>query len=158
MLSVTQICDKKYISLFTTKEYIILKLGYVILEDMVITRSPISNYIYVLSMSTNVSSSTSVETCFVSKETEKDSILWYKYMGHIHVREMNQLMENNLVDGVSLKNFKLTNHCVAYNKGKHKKKSHLMKLINFIDTPINVFIWIYSVMQIVQVLLDIGMV
>jgi len=38
--------------------------------------------------------------------------------------------------GVSLKNFKLSDHCVACKKGKQKKKSHPSKLLNSIDTPL----------------------
>ncbi|XP_076910536.1 uncharacterized protein LOC143568213 [Bidens hawaiensis] len=70
------------------------------------------------------------------KETEKDTILWHKRMGHVHICKLNRLTANNLVDGVSLKHFKMTDHCVACKKGKQKKKSHPLKYINSIDTPL----------------------
>ena len=125
---------KKYTIVFTDKECLILKPGYVIPEDMFVMRSPRSNDIYVLNM--NSRASTSIETCFVSKGTEKDSILWHRRMGHIHVRKMNYLMANDLVEGVSLKNFKLSDHYVSCKKGKQMKKSHLSKLLNSIDAPL----------------------
>ena len=74
--------------------------------------------------------------CFISKATEKDSILWHRRMGHIHARKVNYLMVNDLVEGVSLKNFKLSDHCVACKKGKQKKKSYPSKLFNSIDAPL----------------------
>ena len=40
LLSVSQICDKKYTTVFTHKKCLILKLGYVIPDDMVVMRSP----------------------------------------------------------------------------------------------------------------------
>ena len=128
---------KKYTTVFTDKECLILKPGCVIPEDMVVRRSPRSNDIYVLNM--NSSASKSIKTCFISKATEKDSILWHRRMGHIHVRKMNYLMANDLVEGVSLKNFKLSDHCVTCKKGKQKKKSHPSKLFNSIDLfgPVN---------------------
>ena len=144
LLSVSQICDKKYTTVFNDKECMILKPGYVIPEDMIVMRSPRSNDIYVLNM--NSPESRSIETCFVSKATEKDSILWHRRMGHIHVRKMNYLMANDLVEGVTLKNFKLSDNCIACKKGKQKKKSHPSKVLNSIDTPLNDCIWIYSVL------------
>ncbi|KAD5802688.1 hypothetical protein E3N88_14048 [Mikania micrantha] len=44
----------------------------------------------------------------MSMATKKDSILWHKKMGHLSLRKTNHLIHDNIVEEVSLKNFKLS--------------------------------------------------
>ncbi|KAI3801964.1 hypothetical protein L1987_30084 [Smallanthus sonchifolius] len=98
LLSVSQICDKEFKVLFDDKHCYILKKEFMILEDMVVMSAPRMNDLYILDMS-QASSSVSTASCFVSKATEKDSILWHKRMGHLSLRKMNHLVHKNLVKG-----------------------------------------------------------
>ena len=91
--------------------------------------------LYVLDMS-KASSSSSTDTCFLSKATEKDSISWHRRMSHIHIRKMNQLIHNNLVEGVNVKHFKLPDVCVSCKKGKQIKKSHKSKKFHAVKIPL----------------------
>ena len=113
----------------------ILKPGFVIPEEWVIMSAPKVNNLYVLDMSQAITKSAQV-TCFLSKATEKESIMWHRRMGHIHLRKMNHLVKNELVDGVSVKHFHLNDVCVSCKKGKQKKKSHPKKKLNLVSIPL----------------------
>ena len=135
LLSVSQICDKGFTTLFTDKECMILKQGFVVPKEWILMKAPRENDLYVLNMGT-ASTETKAAQCFVSKATEKESILWHRKMGHISLRKMNHLVHNELVNGVNLKNFNMTDVCVSCKKGKQVKKSHPKKILNTIKLPL----------------------
>ncbi|XP_022024731.1 uncharacterized protein LOC110925068 [Helianthus annuus] len=135
LLSISQICDKSFIVHFTKNECLIIKPGFKIPEDMLLMRAPRENDLYVLDMSVATTSDKKPK-CFVTitKATEKESRMWHRKMGHIHVREMNFLVHNDLVEGVNLKH--LNDVCVECKKGKQMKNSHRKKLLNSIILPL----------------------
>ena len=100
-------------------------------EEWILMLAPSQSDLYVLDMSID-STTTSSEQCFVSKATEKESVLWHRRMGHLHLRKMNHLVKQKLVEGINLKNFQLNDDCVACKMGKQTKKSHPPKLVNSI--------------------------
>ncbi|KAF5814504.1 putative RNA-directed DNA polymerase [Helianthus annuus] len=132
LLSISQICDRLYTTHFTDKECLILKPGFVIPEEWIIMRAPRVNDLYVLDMSV-ATTTTSQAHCFVSRATEKESRLWHRKMGHIHLRKMNHLVHNDLVTGVHVKGFHLEGECISCIKGKQKKKSHPKKQVNSVS-------------------------
>ena len=117
LLSISQISDKGYSVMFNNKECIIVKLGYVVPDEWILMRAPRESDLYVLDMST-ASTTASSEQCFVSKATEKESVLWHRRMGHLHLRKMNHLVKQQLFEGVNLKNFQLSDDCIACKMGK----------------------------------------
>ncbi|KAJ0720223.1 putative RNA-directed DNA polymerase [Helianthus annuus] len=135
LLSISQICDRMYTTHFTDKECLILKPGFVIPEEWIIMRAPRVNNLYVLDMSV-ATTTTGQAHCFVSRATEKESRLWHRKMGHIHLRKMNYLVHNDLVTGVHVKGFHLEGECISYVKGKQKKKSHPTKQVNSVSRPL----------------------
>ncbi|XP_021971805.1 uncharacterized protein LOC110866970 [Helianthus annuus] len=137
LLSISQICDKSFTVHFTKNEYLIIKPGFKIPEEMVLMRAPRENDLYVLDISI-ATTTDHKKQCFVikTKATEKESIMWNRKMGHIHVRKMNFLVHNDLVEGVNLKSFHLNDDCVECKKGKQTKKSHPQKLLNSIRVPL----------------------
>ncbi|XP_035842185.1 uncharacterized protein LOC118488881 [Helianthus annuus] len=104
---------------------------------MVLMRAPHENDFYVLDMSVATTTDKKAQF-FVSKTkaTEKESIMWHHKMGHIHLRKMNFLVHNDLVEGVNLKSFHLNDDCIECKKGKQTKKSHPKKLLNSIRLPL----------------------
>ena len=137
LLSISQICDKDFSVRFTKSECLVLKPGFKIPDELVLLRAPRVNDLYILDMSA-ATPTTHQKQCFVtkSKATEKESIMWHRKMGHIHVRKMNFLVHNDLVDGVNVKNFHLTDDCIACKKGKQTRKSHPPKMLNSIRLPL----------------------
>ena len=97
-------------------------------------KAPRKNDTYVLDMRT-VSTNADI-TCLISKASEKDSILWHRRMGHIHFRKMNFLIKNNLVNEVPNMTFNMIDHCLPCKNGKQHKKSHSPKIVNSINTPL----------------------
>ncbi|KAK9073828.1 hypothetical protein SSX86_006422 [Deinandra increscens subsp. villosa] len=134
LLSVSQICDQQYTAAFTSSECLILKPGIQIPDDWIFVRAPRFHDLYVLNM--NQTSSAVSATCFISKATEKESIMWHRCMGHINYQKMNYLVNHNLVEGVSKNKFSIHDVCVSCKKGKQKKKSHPSKRLNSIVTPL----------------------
>ncbi|KAJ0453375.1 putative RNA-directed DNA polymerase [Helianthus annuus] len=135
LLSISQICDRMYTMHFTDKECLILKPGFVVPEEWIIMRAPRVNDLYVLDMSV-ATTTTGQAHCFMSRATEKESQLWHRKMGHIHLRKMNHLVHNDLVTGVHVKGFHLEWECISCIKGKKKKKSHPGKKENSISRPL----------------------
>ncbi|KAJ0677880.1 putative RNA-directed DNA polymerase [Helianthus annuus] len=135
LLSVSQICDKKFSVIFDDAGCYVLKPGFKIPQEWILLSAPRVNDLYILDMSQAITTSAQV-TCFVSKATEKESISWHRRMGHIHLRKMNHLVKNNLVNGVPVRSFHLQDICVSCQKGKQTKKSHPLKKINTVSMPL----------------------
>ncbi|KAJ0589142.1 putative transcription factor interactor and regulator CCHC(Zn) family [Helianthus annuus] len=106
LLSISQICDKDFSVHFTKTECLVLKPGFKVPDELVLLRAPRVNDLYILDMSA-ATPTTPQKQCFVTKAkaTEKESVMWHRKMGHIHIRKMNFLVHNDLVEGVNVKNF-----------------------------------------------------
>ncbi|XP_076946679.1 uncharacterized protein LOC143618298 [Bidens hawaiensis] len=137
LLSISQICDKSFLTHFTGKECLILKPGFKIPDEWILMCAHQETNLYVLNMCTASTSSSSAQ-CLISKASEKESILWHRRVSQINVRKKNHLVHNHLVDGVNLKNFHLNEGCLDCKKEKQTKKSHPKKMINSIKLPFEI--------------------
>ncbi|KAI3742393.1 hypothetical protein L1987_60073 [Smallanthus sonchifolius] len=64
------------------------------------------------SIDMNVAKTTSsVDTCLLTKATEIDSILWHRKLGHVFYQKMNHLVRNGLVTGVPKLRFSVADDC-----------------------------------------------
>ncbi|GKA57795.1 ribonuclease H-like domain-containing protein [Tanacetum coccineum] len=106
LLSVSQICDKKHNVLFTDKECLILSPKFKFVdEDLVILRAPRKNDVYSLDLK-NIIPSGGV-TCLVAKATKDEAVLWHRRLGHVNFKNINKLVQGNLVRGLPSKTYKL---------------------------------------------------
>ncbi|GKA55912.1 putative ribonuclease H-like domain-containing protein [Tanacetum coccineum] len=122
LLSVSQICDKKHNVLFTDKECLILSPKFKFVdEDLVILRAPRKNDVYSLDLK-NIIPSGGV-TCLVAKATKDEAVLWHRRLGHVNFKNINKLVQGNLVRGLPSKTFKLDHSCLACRKGKQHRAS-----------------------------------
>ncbi|GJV74359.1 putative ribonuclease H-like domain-containing protein [Tanacetum coccineum] len=122
LLSVSQICDKKHNVLFTDKECLILSPKFKFVdEDLVILRAPRKNDVYSLDLK-NIIPSGGV-TCLVAKATNDEVVLWHRRLGHVNLKNINKLVQGNLVRGLPSKTFKIDHSCLACNKGKQHRAS-----------------------------------
>ncbi|KAI3805298.1 hypothetical protein L1987_27535 [Smallanthus sonchifolius] len=135
LLSVSQLCDKKFSFHFNDSECYILKPGFVIPDEWILMKSLRRNDTYVLDMSV-ATTTDSIPTCLLSKASESDSILWHRKLAHINYQKMNYLMKNDLVFGVPKMKFSVSDDCIPCKKGKQHKKSHKSKTKNSIVTPL----------------------
>ncbi|RRC79823.1 hypothetical protein EH999_23420, partial [Escherichia coli] len=135
LLSVSQVCDKKYGVFFTDTECLILDPSFVIDDSKVVPRTPRRDNVYCLDMRDTSSSSTL--NCLFSRASVTESSLWHRRMCHMNFKNMNLLVKNNLVRGLPSKEFACDDHCVACLKGKQHKSSHKSKEVNTISSPLH---------------------
>ncbi|GJT13856.1 putative ribonuclease H-like domain-containing protein [Tanacetum coccineum] len=90
-------------------------------EDLVILRAPRKNDVYSLDLK-NIIPSGGV-TCLVAKATKDEAVLWHRRLGHVNFKNINKLVQGNLVRGLPSKTFKLDHSCLACRKGKQHRAS-----------------------------------
>ncbi|KAJ9542359.1 hypothetical protein OSB04_028865 [Centaurea solstitialis] len=134
LLSVSQVCDKKFGVFFTDTECLILAPGYKIDESKVMLRTPRKDNVYCLDIED--ASSLSSLNCLFSKASVSESSLWHRRMCHMNFKNMNLLVKNNLVRGLPANEFSSDDHCVACLKCKQHKNSHKSKEVNTISSPL----------------------
>ncbi|KAJ9536511.1 hypothetical protein OSB04_un000305 [Centaurea solstitialis] len=134
LLSVSQVCDRKFGVFFTDTECLILAPGFKIDESQVMLRTPRKDNVYCLDIED--ASSLSSLNCLFSKASVSESSLWHRRMCHMNFKNMNLLVKNNLVRGLPAKEFSCDDHCVACLKGKQHKSSHKSKEVNTISSPL----------------------
>ncbi|KAI3754817.1 hypothetical protein L1987_54608 [Smallanthus sonchifolius] len=133
LLSVSQVCDKDIPVHFTAKECLFLKPEMVILEEMILMRAPRKFNTYVVDMNDHT---TPVNvSCLLSKATGSESYL-YRRMGHVNLKNMNNLVHRDLVRGLPKKEFIIEESCMSCAKGKQHKKSHPRKTITTFTRPL----------------------
>ncbi|KAJ9553923.1 hypothetical protein OSB04_017968 [Centaurea solstitialis] len=135
LLSVSQVCDKKFGVFFTDTECLILAPGFKIDESQVMLRTPRKDNVYCLDIED--ASSLSSLNCLFLKAYVSESSLWHRRMCHMNFKNMNLLVKNNLVRGLPAKEFSCDDHCVACLKGKQHKSSHKSKEVNTISSPLH---------------------
>ncbi|GJR43991.1 ribonuclease H-like domain-containing protein [Tanacetum coccineum] len=79
-------------------------------EDLVILRAPRKNDVYSLDLK-NIIPSGGV-TCLVAKATNDEVVLWHRRLGHVNLKNINKLVQGNLVRGLPSKTFKI-DHSVS---------------------------------------------
>ncbi|GKC83064.1 putative ribonuclease H-like domain-containing protein, partial [Tanacetum coccineum] len=87
----------------------------------VILRAPRKNDVYSLDLK-NIIPSGGV-TCLVAKATNDEVVLWHRRLGHVNLKNINKLVQGNLVRGLPSKTFKIDHSCLACNKGKQHRAS-----------------------------------
>nr|GEU65380.1 putative ribonuclease H-like domain-containing protein [Tanacetum cinerariifolium] len=122
LFSVSQMCDKKNIVLFTDTECIVLSPEFKLPdENQVLLRVPRVNNMYIIDLKKIVPSGDL--TCLFAKATLDESNLWHKRLGHINFKTMNKLVKGSLVRGLPTNIFENDNTCVACKNGKQHRAS-----------------------------------
>ena len=73
-------------------------------------------------------------TCLFSKVSQHDATLWHRCLGHANAKNLNRLAKLGLVRDLPVKDFQTVEKCVACAKEKHHRKPHHPKLVNSIDS------------------------
>nr|GEX75595.1 hypothetical protein [Tanacetum cinerariifolium] len=135
LFSVSQMCDKKNIVLFTNTECLVLSPDFKLPDkSQVLLIIPRKNNTYNVNLK-NIVPSRDL-TCLFEKATIDESNLWYRRLGHINFKTMNKLVKVNLVGGLPTKVFENDNTCVAYKKGKQHRAFCKTKTVNSVDQPL----------------------
>ncbi|KAD5318235.1 hypothetical protein E3N88_18181 [Mikania micrantha] len=126
LLSVSQMCDKGHISLFTKQDCRILSSEVLpligkVLDEYTLLKANRVGKVYAFDFSNKIS--VKGHPCLFSKASLKESNLWHRRLGHVNLKNMNQLVKNGLVRGLPMKDFSCDENCTACLKGKQHKVS-----------------------------------
>ena len=118
LISVSQLCDARYIVQFDYKQGTIFNAN----KEIVLI-APRRQDVYVLDMS----SVTKNGTCLFAKATETLNWLWHKRLSHLNFKNINNLAKQNKVRGLPSLVFTMDKPCSACEKGKHHRASFKTK-------------------------------
>nr|GEV47246.1 ribonuclease H-like domain, reverse transcriptase, RNA-dependent DNA polymerase [Tanacetum cinerariifolium] len=111
-LSISRIYDKKNRVLFTDTECLMLPKDFKLpVESMVVLRVPRKHNLYTINLN-NLCPRGNL-ACLVTHASVDESVKWHRRMGHVNYKNMNRLVNSNLVRGLPLKLFKNDLTCVA---------------------------------------------
>ncbi|GJR55086.1 putative ribonuclease H-like domain-containing protein [Tanacetum coccineum] len=110
LFSVSQMCDKKNYVFFTDTECLVLSPNFKLPDES--------------------------QILLVAKATSDESMLWHRRLGHINFKNINTLVKDNLVRGLSTKCFENDQTCVACLKGNQHRASCKSKVLNPITKPL----------------------
>nr|GEV57516.1 putative ribonuclease H-like domain-containing protein [Tanacetum cinerariifolium] len=135
LFSVSQMCDKKNIVLFTDTECLVLSPDFKLPDEcQVLFRVPRENNMY------NVNSKNIVPsgdlTYLFAKATINESNLCHRRLGHINFKTINKLVKGNLVRGLPTNVFENDHTCVACKIGKQHRASCKTKHVCSVDQPL----------------------
>lgn len=118
LISVSQLCDARYIVQFDYKQGTIFNAN----KEIVLI-APRRQDVYVLDMS----SVTKNGTCLFAKATDTLNWLWHKRLSHLNFKNINNLAKQNKVRGLPSLVFTKDKPCSACEKGKHHRASFKTK-------------------------------
>ncbi|GJY23197.1 retrovirus-related pol polyprotein from transposon TNT 1-94 [Tanacetum coccineum] len=118
LISISQLCDAKYIVQFDDKQRIIFNAN----KEIVLI-APRRNDVYVLDMS----SLTPNGACFFAKASKSINWLWHKRLSHLNFKNINKLTKQNKVLGLPSLVYSKDKPCSACEKGKHHRASFKTK-------------------------------
>ncbi|GKB08437.1 retrovirus-related pol polyprotein from transposon TNT 1-94 [Tanacetum coccineum] len=118
LISISQLCDGKYIVQFDDKQGTIFNAN-----KEIILIAPRRNDVYVLDMS----SLTLNGAYFFAKASESVNWLWHKRLSHLNFKNINKLAKQNKVLGLPSLVYSKDKPCSACEKGKHKRASFKTK-------------------------------
>ncbi|GJU77571.1 putative ribonuclease H-like domain-containing protein [Tanacetum coccineum] len=109
LFSVSHMCDKKNYVLFTNTECLVLSPNFKLPnENQILLKIPRKDNMYSFDME-NIVLKESL-TCLIAKATLDESMLWHRRLGHINFKNINKLVKDNLVRGLTYIQHSKTTH------------------------------------------------
>ncbi|GKC66259.1 retrovirus-related pol polyprotein from transposon TNT 1-94 [Tanacetum coccineum] len=113
LISITQLCDAKYIVQFNKKRGTIFNSN-----KEVVMIAPRVRDVYVLDMT-----SSAQESCFFATTSNNLNWLWHKRLAYLNFKTINKLAKQNLVIGLPSLVYLKDKPCSSCEKGKHYRAS-----------------------------------
>nr|GEZ84072.1 copia protein [Tanacetum cinerariifolium] len=128
LFSVGQICDKGLEVAFRKSTCFVRN------EDSVdLLTGDRSSNLYTISLNEVASNSS---TCFLEKASSLQSWLWHQRLSHINFATINNLVKNNLVQGLPKMKFEKDHLCSGCEQGKIHQKHHKSKTDFALNKPL----------------------
>nr|GEW28699.1 hypothetical protein [Tanacetum cinerariifolium] len=97
-------------------------------------RLPVSSLnLYTIALNEVASNSS---TCLLAKAYSSQSWLWHQRLSHLNFATINNLVKNNLVQGLPKMKFKKDHLCSAFKQGKIHRKHHKSKMTFASNKPL----------------------
>ncbi|GKB03907.1 retrovirus-related pol polyprotein from transposon TNT 1-94 [Tanacetum coccineum] len=129
LISMSQLCDGKYIVQFDVKRGTIFNSN-----KEIVMIAPRVRDVYVLDMT-----SSDQESCFFAKASEKLNWIWHKRLAHLNFKTINKLVKQNLVIGLPSLFYSKDKPCSSCEKGKHHRASFKTKQTSSIKKYLHLF-------------------
>nr|GEX73395.1 hypothetical protein [Tanacetum cinerariifolium] len=134
---VSQICDKKNKVLFTNTDCLVLSPDFKLSdENQVLIKIPKQHNMYSFNLK-NIDPSANL-ACLFAKALINESNKWHKRLGHVNFKNLNKLVNGNLVRRLPSKIFKNDHTCVACQKGKKHKAACKAKTVSYLNQPLQI--------------------
>nr|GEU35450.1 putative ribonuclease H-like domain-containing protein [Tanacetum cinerariifolium] len=135
LFSVSQMYDKKNYVLYTSTECLVLSPNFKLPdESQLLLKIPKKDNMYSYDMKNIIPKERL--TCLIVKATLDESLLWHKRLSYINFKNINRLVQDNLVRGLPIKHFENDQTCVACFKGKQHRASFNSKVLNPTTKPL----------------------
>nr|GEU80378.1 hypothetical protein [Tanacetum cinerariifolium] len=92
-----------------------------------------SSNLYTISLNEGASNSS---TCLLAKASSSQSWLWHQRLSHLNFATINNLVKNNLVQGLPKMKFEKDHLCFACKQGKIHRKNHKSKTDFALNKPL----------------------
>nr|GFB52004.1 integrase, catalytic region, zinc finger, CCHC-type, peptidase aspartic, catalytic [Tanacetum cinerariifolium] len=92
-----------------------------------------SSNLYTITLNEVASNSS---TCFLAKGSSSQSWLWHQRLSHLNFATINNLVKNNLVQGLPMMKFEKDHLCFACEQGKIHQKHHKSKMALASNKPL----------------------
>ncbi|GJV96382.1 ribonuclease H-like domain-containing protein [Tanacetum coccineum] len=133
LFSVSQMCDKKNIVLFTDTECVVLSPYFKLTDEShVLLKVPRKDNMYSVDLKMVILKEVSLSLC-QAHQIESNLCIG---LGHVNFKTMNKLVRGNLVRGLPSKLFEINQTCVACQKGKQHRASCKTKTVSSISQPL----------------------
>nr|GEU86809.1 hypothetical protein [Tanacetum cinerariifolium] len=92
-----------------------------------------SSNLYTIALNEVTSNSSN---CLLAKASSSQSWLWHQHLSHLNFATINNLVKNNLVQGLPKMKFKKDNLCSVCEQGKIHRKHHKSKMAFALNKPL----------------------
>nr|GFB26896.1 retrovirus-related Pol polyprotein from transposon TNT 1-94 [Tanacetum cinerariifolium] len=92
-----------------------------------------SSNLYTIALNEDASNSS---TCLLAKASSSQSWLWHQRLSHLNFATINNLVKNNLVQGLPKMKFEKDHLCFACEQGKIHRKHHKSKTVFASNKPL----------------------
>nr|GFC19014.1 putative ribonuclease H-like domain-containing protein [Tanacetum cinerariifolium] len=75
-------------------------------------------------------------TCLLAKDSSSQSWLWHQCLSHLNIATINNLVKNNLIQGLPKMKFQKDHLCSACEQGKFHRKHHKSKMAFASNKPL----------------------
>nr|GEZ03627.1 retrovirus-related Pol polyprotein from transposon TNT 1-94 [Tanacetum cinerariifolium] len=100
-----------------------------------------SSNLYTIALNEVASNSS---TCFLAKDSSSQSWLWHQRLSHLKFATINNLVKNNLVQGLPKMKFKKDHLCSTCEQAKIHRKHHKSKMAFALNKPLYLLFFLHS--------------